>query len=122
MGKLILSVLLTASAILFITSYGNGQNRVSFVDNSVPGVYRHLSINDLSTRAVRNFKHEFPKVENESWVRIFDDYTANFTEAGIQWFVRYDRKGYRSCTVKVYHEKQLPIGIRELVRKKYANY
>ena len=122
MGKLRLFILLTTSAILFITRYGNGQNRISFVDNSVPGTNHYLSINELSTRAVRNFKHEFPKVENESWVRIFDDYTANFTEAGIQWFVRYDRKGYRSCTVKLYHEKQLPIGIRELVRKKYSNY
>ena len=122
MGKLIISVLLTTSAILFITRFGNGQNRISFEDNSVPGTSRHLCINELSTRAVRNFKREFPKVENESWVRISDDYTANFTAAGIQWFVRYDKKGYRSCIVKVYQGKQLPIGIRELIRKKYSNY
>ena len=122
MGKLMLSVLLTTSALLFITRYGNGQNRISFVDNTVPGTYRCLSLNELSTRVVRNFSREFPKVENESWVRIADDYTANFATAGIQWFVRYDGKGYRSCTVKVYHEQQLPVGIRELVRKKFSNY
>ena len=121
MKKLILS-LSGAFLALFLYSTSYAQNELSFVSQSFDGKDFRLPVNELNSKAVRHFNHDFKFAENETWFKIKDGFTAKFMMDNIQYRVGYDKKGNWLNTMKIYHEAEMPQTIRHQVKSIYYDY
>jgi hypothetical protein len=122
MKKLILLSLLSASIVVLYNSYTYAQNEVSFVSQSIDGKAFRLPVNELKSKAVRHFNHEFSFADNETWFKIRDGFTVKFMANDIQYRVGYDKNGNWLNTVKLYHEAEMPQSIRRQIKSDYYDY
>jgi hypothetical protein len=76
----------------------------------------------ISSRAVKNFAKTYDKVSSVNWFVIKDGYLAEFNADGIKTKVFYDRKGYKTASMRCYFEDKLPKHIRHLVKSHYYDY
>ena len=122
MKKLILLSLLSAFLVLVYNSNTYAQNDVSFVSQSIDGKAVLLPVNELNSKAVRHFSHEFSFANNEKWFKIRDGFTVKFVANDIQYRVGYNKKGNWENTIKIYSESEMPQSIRHLVKRAYYDY
>lgn len=80
------------------------------------------SINDISTKAVRDFRKKFKNVEDEKWYTISNGYLAQFAAGGIKNAVVYDNTGHWTYTISYYDEHKLPESVRAIVKRVYYDY
>jgi hypothetical protein len=79
-------------------------------------------LNNISTKAVRNFKNAFKNVRDEKWYEMPDGFRANFTLGSIRHRLDYDKKGNWLHTIRYYDEKNLPTDVRRLVVSTYLDH
>ena len=81
-----------------------------------------LSLTEVNTKALREFRKEFKGVSNEEWFPISMGYSAEFTSESIRNTVVYDKKGNWKFTISHYSEYKLPAEIRATVKSTYYDY
>jgi len=122
MKKLILILVSGAIVLLFNTSTLHAQNELYFMPENSDSKAVPIPANELSTKAARHFSKEYSFVQNESWFKIKDGYTAKFQLDDIQYRIGYNKKGNWLNTVRVYREPDLNQAIRHIVKSTYYDY
>jgi hypothetical protein len=83
---------------------------------------RALSLKEVNTKALRDFRKAFKGVSNEEWFPIAKGYSAEFTAKSIRSTVVYDNKGNWKFTISRYGEYNLPAEIRAAIKATYYDY
>jgi hypothetical protein len=76
----------------------------------------------INTKAMRDFKKNYPNVDGEIWYSFKDGFAAKFNENGIRHMIFYSRVGGLLYNVTSYGEKKLPENVRALVKSTYYDY
>jgi hypothetical protein len=85
-----------------------------------PGSVR---LNELNTKAVRNFIREYKNVSDERWFKLDNgSFVVYFTMDSIKSRALYDKKGYLIWITRDYREDILPRAIRHLVKSTYYDF
>lgn len=79
-------------------------------------------LNEMNTRAMRDFVSRFSGVTNELWHRNNDCYVAVFFRDSVQYRVIYTSRGDLNYVMKYYEEKKLARDIRAQVKSVYYDY
>jgi len=79
-------------------------------------------LNNIRTRAVRDFEKNFTANGNEKWYQMPYGFRATFKLDDIDYRVDYDKKGNRLDALRTYTEKKLPSTIRSMVKTVYYDY
>ena len=79
-------------------------------------------INDISTKAVRDFVKRYRYTHGEKWRKVIDGYIALFEKDNIAFKVSYDLKGYWISTTRTYTEKYLPTAVRHTVKSVHYEF
>jgi hypothetical protein len=80
------------------------------------------NIENISVKAVNNFKHRYKAVSNVKWMLLSDGYLASFSDGNILNRVFYYPNGNLAGTIKGYEPALLPKEILQTVKEKYAGY
>lgn len=105
-GKLAMNSVITAI-------YSNAKD-----NDNAPGD----NIENISVKAVNNFKHRFKEVSNVKWMSLSDGYMARFSQGNILNRVFYYTNGNLAGTIKGYEAALLSKEIQQTVKNKYAGY
>ncbi|HMH24559.1 MAG TPA: hypothetical protein VK563_22415 [Puia sp.] len=128
MKKLIAAVVSLTSSILLvilISVYTASAQMLIFrpeVSAGKNGATEKIWINEISTRAVRNFKNEFRNVDDEDWRIEKDGFVAYFKADQSAFWVYYDLRGNWVHTLISYPEDKLLRSIRAQVKSVYYDY
>ena len=76
----------------------------------------------INSKALKNFAKSYKNIKNESWYDITDGYIARFFVDSVKNTIYYDTKGRWSGTVKNFSEFQMPVEIRNIVKRTYFDY
>ena len=76
----------------------------------------------INSKALKNFAKSYKNIKNESWYDIADGYIARFFVDSVKNTVYYDTKGRWSGNVKNFSEFQMPVEIRNMVKRTYFDY
>lgn len=79
-------------------------------------------LNNINTRAVRDFEQNFAASGNEKWYQMPYGFRATFNCEDIICRVDYDKKGNRLDVLRTYGEKKLSPVIRSIVKTVYYDY
>ena len=79
-------------------------------------------INDISTKAIRDFVRRYKYTQGEKWRKVIDGYIALFEKDNIAFKVSYDLKGYWISTTRTYTEKYLPTAVRHPVKSAHYDF
>ena len=74
------------------------------------------------SKAVKNFKRSHPEVSNESWRTENDHFFVTYTTGDIKNKIAYTQRGRIDYALKMYTEKNLPSGLRSIVKSTYYDY
>ena len=80
-----------------------------------------LPLNEINIKAARNFIKSFNDAEDVYWIKLPDRVIVRFTEKGIKTRVDYDKKGNRLCSMRSYHEGELPEEIRTQIKTVFCD-
>ena len=75
--------------------------------------------NDINSKAIRDFRLRFQKVENAMWFSDQNGFMSYFMKNGYGNRVFYDRKGHWQFSLILYSEDQLPADLRDAVKSRY---
>lgn len=78
--------------------------------------------NEISIRAVRHFKKNFPAIQDEKWFVITNGYMVKYKDGDVSTRVDYDLQGNWSYTIRYLTESKLPKEVRKLVRSTWYDY
>lgn len=73
----------------------------------------------INSRAMRDFKKNFPTVEGATWSSIKDGWVASFVQQDIRSTVVYNEHGDWQFTINYYGEHHLPSEVRAAVKSTY---
>lgn len=79
-------------------------------------------LNEISTRAVRNFTREYKNIPDAKWFKYENGFAVYFTSDSIQKRIFYNKRGDRTCVIRDYCEDRLPREIRHLVKSTYYDF
>jgi len=79
-------------------------------------------INNISTRAIRDFIKRYHYTTAEKWYKLTKGYVAFFEKDNIKFIVSYDIKGYWVSTMRTYTEKHLPSAVRHPVKSAHYDF
>lgn len=105
-GKLAMNSVITA---IYTNARGNDNSPVDNTEN-------------ISMKAVNNFKHRYKEVSNVKWMSLSDGYLARFSSGNILNWVFYYTNGNLAGTIKGYEAALLPKEIVQTMKEKYASY
>jgi len=98
---------------------------VSYLSNA-KSLEKALSLFDpfgsINTKAVRDFKKNYPNADGEQWYSFKDGFAVKFKEDGLQHMSTYSRVGNWLYTIIYYEEKKLPENVRAMVKSIYYDY
>jgi hypothetical protein len=77
---------------------------------------------EVNSKALRDFRKNFPNVEGEQWTPIKDGWLVTFTQDNIQSKVVYSTRGDWQFSIDYYTEQKLPADVRTIVKSKYFDY
>jgi hypothetical protein len=77
------------------------------------------ALNNISTRAVRDFHRTYREVFDEEWYSVINGYIAKFTRDNIKTRVDYDKHGNWLSTIRYMNERQMPRDLRNRVKSVY---
>jgi hypothetical protein len=82
-----------------------------------------IRLNELNTRAVRNFTRDYKNVTDAKWFKLSKGYfVVYFTMDGIKTTAVYNNGGYCERIFRDYREDKLPRQIRHLVKSTYYDF
>ena len=76
-------------------------------------------LNEVNTKAQRNFVREYKDISETTWFKLDDGFVVYFTDKDVNTRVAYDKKGNYIWTIRDYAEDKLAFEIRDLVKSKY---
>lgn len=122
--------LILASVYLLLSIYGNAQNGTvvrdfrSNIGIGAPIISHHgLYLNEISVKAVRDFKTRCKRVSNETWEKTKDGASKVwFTDNHLITTTFYDVHGKWKATMKEYNEELMPFSIRDRVKRVYYDF
>jgi uncharacterized membrane protein YhiD involved in acid resistance len=76
----------------------------------------------VNSRALRDFKKNYPQAESENWTTLDKGWEASFLQGDIRSVVVYNRHGDWQYGINYYTEDQLPREVRTQVKSKYFDY
>jgi len=79
-------------------------------------------LNEIDSRAVRNFARTYWNASDANWVTYPGGYVVFFSKNGISSRAYYTRSGELECTIRQYTEKDMPADIRHMVKSAYYDY
>jgi hypothetical protein len=79
-------------------------------------------VNEISTRAFKDFRKAFRDVKDEKWFTLPNGYLAEFMIHDAKSVTVYDSKGNWKFTICYYGEKSLPDEIRATVKSVFYDY
>jgi len=79
-------------------------------------------INNISSRAIRNFIRRYDDATGEKWYKLAKGYVAFFEKDSIRFIVSYDINGYWISTMRTYTEKYLPSAVRHPVKSAHYDF
>ena len=79
-------------------------------------------INDISTKAIRDFVRRYKYTPGEKWRKVIDGYIALFEKDNISFKVSYNLKGYWISTIRTYTEKYLPSAVRHPAKSAHYDF
>ena len=74
---------------------------------------------DFNSKAIKDFKARFQKVDNATWYSDQDGFTSYFVKNGYGNRAFYNKKGQWQFSLILYAEDQLPVDLRASVKSKY---
>ncbi len=84
---------------------------------------RKMYLNNISSKAITDFKKRFNNVDNEVWRKEPDgDFIASFNQDGAMYMVYYNEKGTWQAITKRYPEAQMSFELRDIVKSKYYDF
>ncbi|MDP4147789.1 MAG: hypothetical protein Q8927_06300 [Bacteroidota bacterium] len=94
-------------------AYQEGNN--SFTSN--------VMLNEISPRAFRHFKRNYPMVIREQWAKSRAGFSVSFSDPDSTCFmIHYDAKGRYQNTLMYYRRMHMPIYIGRVVKYLYEDY
>ena len=84
-----------------------------------PGTKYGKALNNISTRAIRDFHHSYTDVYDEQWYPVMYGFIAKFTLNNIKTRVDYDKQGNWLSTTRFLSESQMPREVRRRVKSVY---
>jgi hypothetical protein len=79
-------------------------------------------LNEISTKAVRDFARDFKNVPDAKWFKKENGFAVFFAGDSIQTWIFYDKSGNRECVIRDYSENRLPGEIRHIVKSTYYDF
>ena len=79
-------------------------------------------INNISSRAIRDFIRRYDYTTGEKWYQLTKGYVAFFEKDNVSFIVSYDIKGYWISTMRTYTEKYLPSAVRHPVKSAHYDF
>ena len=79
-------------------------------------------MNDINTRAMRDFVSRYNNVTDEVWHKSNNSYIAVFIRDSVHYRVMYNSHGDLSYVIKYYEEPKLDRDIRATVKSVYYDY
>ncbi|HEX5024965.1 MAG TPA: hypothetical protein VFV68_06820 [Agriterribacter sp.] len=109
------------------TSFRPGPGKPNaFMDDHVTALQedgRKIYMNDISTKAIINFKKRYNNVDNEIWRMQPDgDFVATCNQNGIMYMVYYNNKGRWLACTKRYKEEQMSFELRDIIKSRYYDF
>lgn len=77
------------------------------------------ALNNISTRAIRDFHKAYREVFDEEWYSVQNGFIAKFTRNNIKTRVDYDKQGNWLSTMRILNERQIPREVRNRVKSVY---
>ena len=118
------AILVCAMAIVSTTNAQTSMSSLLLTDSK--SLEKSLLLSEpaplINTRAIRDFKRNYPNVDGEKWYTIQDGFVARFSVDNVQHMITYNRSGDWQYTISYYGEKKLPADIRALVKSTYYDY
>ena len=129
MKKIILNCFTGLILTWTVTGYSQNSNTTEFIASSDElGIKAtenstSASMNEINTKAVRNFGKEFKNVTAVKWIKTSNGlFAAHFVSDDIQNLVCYNKKGNYQCMLRYYKEEKLPSEVRHLVKSSYYDF
>ena len=94
----------------------------SLLAGSVASANKRDYINDINTRAMRDFVSRYKDVTTEQWHKSNGDWVAVFSRDSVQYRVVYDSRGDLNFVMKYYEEPKLDRGVRAQIKSVYFDY
>lgn len=99
------------------------QKNVMGIEKSITAGQNNMnSPGDVNPRALKDFAKRYNNVTDLRWIKIKDNFSANFISNGVSNTIYYNAKGKWLASVKRYHEDKLPFEVRDIVKSKYYDY
>ena len=95
---------------------------VRYNDLSLHEISNAAKVNEVSNKAIRDFKKTFRDAKDEKWYTLPNGYLAEFMLSNRKDAVVYDKKGNWKYTICYYDEKSLPDAVRAEVKSVYYDY
>jgi hypothetical protein len=80
------------------------------------------SLNDVSSKAIRDFDKVFKDVKDEKWYLLPNGYLAEFSREDAKTLVVYDKNGNWNFTICYAGERILPEKVRSAIKSVYYDY
>jgi hypothetical protein len=103
-------------------AYSKEEYTSSLEELNAPKDSASLFLNEISTKAVRNFTRDYKNVSDAKWVVTGNSFSVLFTNDGVHTRILYNKKGDRVWTIRDYTENKLPQDIRHLVKSTYYDF
>ena len=117
--KTIISLLLTG---VLVTAGAMTQAQTSTSDQSYLLNLHNISADKAAVRATRDFWQRAGEQNDAQWYKDAAGYQVNYSEGSTQARFFYDRKGNFRFSILTYTEKEMPAGVRQLVRSNYYDF
>jgi hypothetical protein len=79
-------------------------------------------VNEVSSKAVRNFINKFKQASGETWFVTDGGFVVKFKQHGVETRADYDKKGDWLYTIRTYDESGMSAELRHLVKSSYYDY
>jgi hypothetical protein len=79
-------------------------------------------MNDINTRAMRDFVSRYKDVTTEQWHKTNGNWVAVFFRDSVQYRVVYDKRGDLNFIMKYYEEPELARDVRARIKSVYFDY
>ena len=82
----------------------------------VAGAYAY----EVNEKVLKSFNETFAAAQHVKWEEYKNYYTVSFVHSGIRSKVNYDKNGYIIESLRYYAPENLPLNIRNRLRKEYS--
>lgn len=107
---------------MFVTVSLTTQAQKSTSDEAYLLNLHNIGTDKAAVRASHDFWQRTGDQTNASWYKLPQGFMAEYYTGNIQAHFVYDQKGEYKYSMLTYSEKEMPAGIRQLVRSTYYDY